>query len=342
VERVAPPAEKGQKKKVSLIAAIVLLVISGAFLGYAALRTRPGSNAAAVNGGMPTSPSGSESARASGTPGLASAVITPENPTTDSQLSLDYSGQGQDGVAANCRFRWYVNGRVIQEGPSPTLAPENFKKGSIVCAEIIPGDASGEGTAYRTPEVAIGNRPPVVSSVTLVPVHAPVDTVVRAEVAGQDPDGDTVSYTYQWGLNGKYVTGPGKENTFSTAGLHKKDKLYVTVTPSDGYSTGAPKASDISFLSNSAPRITSSPNYEIVNGLYTYQVTAVDPDNDSITFSLLKGPQGMTIDSASGLIRWETPKDAAGRQEIPIKISADDGDGGTTYQDFSIILEMKQ
>ena len=47
----------------------------------------------------------------------------------------------------------------------------------------------------------------------------------------------------------------------------------------------------------------------------------------------------MTIDGSTGFIRWELPKEIAERQEVAIKISVDDGDGGTAYQEFSLSLQ---
>jgi hypothetical protein len=207
--------------------------------------------------------------------------------------------------------------------------------------DVIPSDAYQIGKPYPCAEVVIGNRPPFVRSITLVPVHAPVNTVVTAEVVGEDPDSDAVSYTYQWGVNGKYVTDPGKEKTFRTTGLHKKDRLYVTVTPSDGDSRGEPRASDISILSNSAPVITSTPNYTVADNIYTYQVSANDPDGDSLTYNLVKSPPGMTIDRATGLIRWDVPRTVTEKQEFGVKISVDDGDGGSVSQEYSLFIEMK-
>ncbi len=274
-------------------------------------------------------------------PVIVSAVIMPENPTTATQLSVNYAGQGQEGAVLSYRFRWYVNENLVQDDTSPMLDPANFKKGNRVRLDVIPIDASQSGVPYHGPEVVIGNRPPLVRSVTLVPVNAPVNTVVTAEVFGEDPDGDAVSYVYQWGVNGKYVTEPIQDNTFNTTGLRKKDKLYVTVSPSDGESRGEPKASDISILSNSAPVITSTPNYAIVNNMYTYQVSANDPDGDPLTYALVKAPPGMTINHAAGLISWQVPDTVTGKKEVMIKIAVDDGDGGTTNQEYSLFLEPK-
>lgn len=323
---------EGKKNIVLVIALLVLFLCGSAFLVMVLLPHILGKQTGLQ--GVPALPAGSA-------PVIVSAVIMPENPATTTQLSVNYTGQGQEGAMLSYRFRWYVNGNLVQDNNSPILDPECFKKSDHVRLDVIPSDASQIGKPYQCAEVVIGNRPPLVRSITLVPVNAPVNAVVTAEVGGEDPDRDAVSYTYQWGVNGKYVTGPGKETTFRTTGLYKKDRLYVTVTPSDGDSIGEPRASDISILSNSAPVITSTPNYTVADNIYTYQVSATDQDGDSLTYNLVKSPPGMTIDHTTGLIQWEVPRTATEKQEFVVKISVDDGDGGSVSQEYSLFIEMK-
>ncbi len=60
-----------------------------------------------------------------------------------------------------------------------------------------------------------------------------------------------------------------------------------------------------SATTNYAPEITSSPVIGAkVNTAYNYQVTATDPDYDTITFSLAANPPGMNINPTTGLIDW--------------------------------------
>jgi hypothetical protein len=62
---------------------------------------------------------------------------------------------------------------------------------------------------------------------------------------------------------------------------------------------------------NRPPVFTSTPVVDAnVNTPYSYQATARDPDEEPLAFSVVGGPQGLTIDLASGLVAW-TP--AAGQ-----------------------------
>jgi hypothetical protein len=116
--------------------------------------------------------------------------------------------------------------------------------------------------------------------------------------------------------------------------------VYVVVYPVDREIRGPLKASDVIVIANTGPAITSAPLTEMQNGNYSYHISAKDPDNDKLTYRLEQAPAGMTI-SPSGLIQWQPPKQVEGRQDIPVKIVVDDGDGGSVTQEFSLTLEMK-
>jgi hypothetical protein len=69
---------------------------------------------------------------------------------------------------------------------------------------------------------------------------------------------------------------------------------------------------------------------------YRYQATAKDPENSSISFTLVQGPDGMSIDKQTGLLIWPTEKQEQGEHEIVIQ--ATDEDGADTKQEFSVTI----
>ena len=84
---------------------------------------------------------------------------------------------------------------------------------------------------------------------------------------------------------------------------------------------------------NEAPRFTTVPVVDGTPGQdYAYQSAAVDPDHDNLTFSLLAGPDGMTVDESTGAIAW-TPA-ADGTYSVALKVS--DGRGGSDVQRYVI------
>jgi len=321
-------AKKTQVSKPFLVFVIIVCILSVLFSVFMLIRAREMNEPASAASDVPVS----------APPEIFSASITPDKPTGEPPLIVRYSASNTEGDGVNLVFRWHVDTGIAQEGPSDTLDPGWFKKGANVYVEIMPSDSRGAGKTFKTEPVTIGNLPPVVSSISLKPIDPPVGAVLTATPMGTDPDGDDIAYTYQWGVNERNLSGQNAD-TFNTAGLKKRDMVYVVATPSDGTETGKALMSDVIVLANSTPGITSLPQYELANNVYQYQVTATDPDGDALSYSLLTSPAGMTIDRATGVIRWEVPKEVEKKQDVPIKISVDDGDGGSAVQEFSLTLE---
>lgn len=81
----------------------------------------------------------------------------------------------------------------------------------------------------------------------------------------------------------------------------------------------------------------------IIGQPYTYQVRATDADGDDLTYQLLSGPTGMTIDAQTGLIEWSPdfllatdPNTDVGHHAIQVAVS--DGRGGTTQQSYTLSI----
>ena len=86
---------------------------------------------------------------------------------------------------------------------------------------------------------------------------------------------------------------------------------------------------------NRPPAFTSKPNNEAIPGqAYVYQATASDPDNDALTFSLLTGPAGMSVDPTRGKVTWSPQTSDLGNQAVLLQV--DDGHGGTAQQQYTV------
>ncbi|MBU1035846.1 Ig domain-containing protein [bacterium] len=91
------------------------------------------------------------------------------------------------------------------------------------------------------------------------------------------------------------------------------------------------------FLFNSSPVIESDPITTAKEGaVYTYEVEAVDPDGDTLEFSLLVQPTGMTINSTTGAISWTPTEGQIGDNEVVVDVS--DGSRSET-QSFTITVD---
>ncbi len=92
---------------------------------------------------------------------------------------------------------------------------------------------------------------------------------------------------------------------------------------------------DLKFFGqlNQAPEIINDPNLEsIIDKRYSYKVEAIDPNKDSLSYSLAAAPLGMNIDAQTGLLSWTPTAGDAGNHSVTVLV--DDGRGGETKQTF--------
>ena len=92
---------------------------------------------------------------------------------------------------------------------------------------------------------------------------------------------------------------------------------------------------------NSAPTsFVSTPLLEIQAGkTYRSVVKANDPDNQALVYTKVVGPEGLVIDSATGVMHWNTTSTDVGNQSVVIRAS--DPYGLSVDQSFTIaVLEV--
>jgi hypothetical protein len=73
---------------------------------------------------------------------------------------------------------------------------------------------------------------------------------------------------------------------------------------------------NITPVLGSTPPTTAKVEY-----LYTYDVNANDLEDDILTYSLLTFPEGMTIDSSTGVITWTPTEEQIGGNEVTVKVN---------------------
>ena len=112
---------------------------------------------------------------------------------------------------------------------------------------------------------------------------------------------------------------------------------------SNDLKTSAPDTVKITVTGSSVnrpPTITSTPVTTANTGeLYSYDVNATDPDaGDVLSYSLTTAPDGMSIDTATGLIQWTPAPAQAGNPSVIVKVQ--DQDGLSATQGFTIAVSQ--
>ncbi|MGN1065242.1 MAG: fibro-slime domain-containing protein, partial [Thermoguttaceae bacterium] len=87
------------------------------------------------------------------------------------------------------------------------------------------------------------------------------------------------------------------------------------------------------YKTNEAPIFVTAPGVEAYpDKAYSYASRATDPNDDPLTYSLVVGPDGMTIDAETGDVAW-TPTDL-GVYSVVLRV--EDGRGGSATQTYAI------
>jgi RHS repeat-associated protein len=179
------------------------------------------------------------------------------------------------------------------------------------------------------------NRPPYFTSVPVV--DANVNTAYAYHATAVDPDGDALTFALTSGLAGMHID----PQSGLVSWVPNSDQLgpqHVSLSVDDGHGGSATQSFTILVQQepgNHPPVIVSEPVTTAVEGQpYTYAVTAIDPDNDTLAYSTATEPQGMTIDPVTGLISWTAAFVDVGQHGVTVRV--EDGRGGFDTQSYAI------
>jgi hypothetical protein len=270
-------------------------------------------------------------------PAIIAARILGDLPSLAKPIAVQVEAEDPEREAVSFHYQWFVDDAPIAGQINATLPQELLRRGQRVSVEIVPIDTGGQkGIPYRTAAVVIGNTPPFITRVALLPREIKAGEKVEVEMEADDADHDQVTLTYRWFKNDAVVK-EGVEPFLDTQGFLPGDAIAVEVTPSDVGGTGPAVKSSRMVLGNSLPRIVSSPPAALAQSdRYEYLVQAIDSDGDHLRYSLASGPPGMTIGERSGLVEWPIPANLIG--SFHVKIQARDTHDGAAVQEFDLTL----
>jgi hypothetical protein len=235
-------------------------------------------------------------------PSITSVAISPTSPTAGDTLVCSYGGYADaDGDPDASTVAWTVDGAAA--GSGATLGG-TFAAGDSVTCTVTPDDGSDTGTPMSD-TVAVANQPPEVDAVTLSPSVPDTDDTIAAAVTTHDDDGDAVSVSYAWYVDGSLVGATGS-SLDGVTWFDKHQDVYVVVTPSDGADDGTAVSSSSVIVVNTppeAPSISIEPSVPAAGSddlLCQVDVDSTDLDADSIGYSMSWTVDGVAYAAGGG------------------------------------------
>lgn len=210
-------------------------------------------------------------------PGIS---ISPPDPTTTDDLivSVSTTPDPNDDVVT-ISFEWTVDGGVRTDLTTDTVLAAETSKGEIWQVSVTPNDGKEDGEV-AVQSVTIGNTVPV-AEVDVEPLAPTSDMDIVATATATDIDGDAVTFSYTWTVDGadSDVTG----DTVAASETTRGEVWEVTATPNDGDDDGAPVTAAVS-VGNVAPVIadvTISPDPATTVNALVATATVTDSNGDT-------------------------------------------------------------
>ena len=242
---------------------------------------------------------------------------------------------GDDLVQA---YAWYVNGGAVSTDAS--IDGTLFDRGDSVYCSVGADDGEVVGPTVESDTRTVLNEPPVVPSVSIAPGSpAEGDTLTATVGAATDADGDPVTTSYAWYVDGSVVS---TAMELGSSYFSKHQDIHLEVTPNDGFGSGDPTTSATVTAVNTPPSFTglsTDPSEAAWGGSLTALTTGwSDADGDAESYDYAWYVEGSLAGSGSSLdLSSYTRGD-----EVYLEATANDGDdpGNTLTTNVMVIQRL--
>ncbi len=233
-------------------------------------------------------------------PVISSVAVSPDPATSSSYLTCSISASDADGDSLSYMYAWTVNGVDIGV-TTDTLPPDNFFRGDEVSCTAFVSDDGIDAESATSAAVTVGNSAPDMDSVTITPASATVSDDLTCAASATDVDGDSITYTYAWTVNGMAA---GSSSTLSAGSFAKGDIVACQAFGSDGTDDGEPLESDELIISNSTPSVDAVsivPGTARTSDTLTCSASTSDADGDSLTVDYSWEVNGSPVSTSNTL-----------------------------------------
>lgn len=261
-------------------------------------------------------------------PVITEAVILPEQPTPDAQVSLKMEAGDPDGDQVSYQVEWLVNGQVRAEGPGIVFSTKGLEVGDRIAARIVPWDGMLQGQAFQTEEIALWPKVLSLDSLKIEPspLISGLEQVRAVPFVAGGEKLDQLRFVCKWTLDGKALNDSG--TVISLPPLKVGQRLVVEASPVIGIKKGHPYRV-MATVVGAPPVIKGVSFVKQEAGVNIYRVEAEDPNGQPLNFTLVKSPPGVNLDPKSGELRIPVNLPAGG-----IRVKVANGSGSFVEKDL--------
>ncbi len=193
----------------------------------------------------------------------------------------------------------------------------DFDSERVYPVTVTVTDADGSDTVTFNWNVLNVNRPPVLVVTNLVNLEG---DVVARQIEGSDPDGDPLTFSMN-GLPNGFVIGIQSGVITGTFSYTSADTYSVNVGLVDGQ-VGVTENFDWLVTDvNRLPIVLALPDRTNAEAdPVSFGVSASDPDGNTLSYSALNLPDGVSINPATGAISGTLSYSSAGTHHVQIRV----------------------
>lgn len=193
---------------------------------------------------------------ANGAPVVDAVTISPAQPRTNDRLTVNVTAHDPDGDASTYSYQWLRNGADLPGATGASLdlsVAGNGDRGDAIAVRVTASDGSLTSAPVTSAAVAIADTAPL-ATVALNTTTPTSRAVLVASVTAGDVDGDALTFTYVWKVNGDVRQTDVSSATTDSFDLgapgngNKGDVVTVEVTPSDGTLSGTTAVSSATIV----------------------------------------------------------------------------------------------
>ena len=217
-------------------------------------------------------------------PSVDSVTITPNNPTTESDLSVTVTSSDDDmDSIVDTEYRWMKNG--VQTGmESEILSSPNTMKGDFWSVSVRVNDGTTWSSWQSSPAIMIENSAPVLQSASISATQATSLTNVSVDALMTDANLlDSLTFNIQWYLDDVVQPELNNVNPLPSSQTSKGQSWSAVIHAFDGSDTSS--ESEILYVDiiNSEPSVTATVG-ESINSQedITLVIDSSDIDSDTI------------------------------------------------------------
>jgi hypothetical protein len=223
-------------------------------------------------------------------PTIADLAIAPAGPSVVSTLSFTATLSDADGDAVSTDSLWAdADGTAISTAPTVDLTGRGLTIGTWILLIVTPTDGVDAGIPTEA-WVELQNARPEVLTLSLSPSMVYTDDIVTAAVTTSDDEGDAITVSYAWTVNGTLVSGATSDSLDGAMYFDRDDTVQVVVTPSDAGGDGSPATSELITVLNSpptAPTVSIEPASPtcVQDLVCSIDAVSTDADSDAISYT---------------------------------------------------------